>query len=142
MKRILYIFLTIAYLFCPGCTKVHINEMPMYGGIEFTPYQNEINEKFIQDAVKQCGDRKTAANEAVSTGWYYYNEKHDWKTAMKRFNQAWLLDPNNAGAFFGFAFIMDEQGKEKEAIGYYEKSIELDPNNAVVICNLGRIYEK
>lgn len=113
----------------------------MYGGVEFTPEQKEINETFIQGVVKQYGSREAAADDAARWGWEYYNKKHDPKTAMKRFNQAWLLDPNNAGAFFGFGFLMAEKGKEDEAIAYYKKSMELNPNNAVVVCNLGRIYE-
>lgn len=140
MKKSLYFLLTIVCLFCSGCGKTSTNEMPMYGGIEFTSEQKEINDRFIQDVVKQFGDRMTAAEKSVGFGWHYYNEKHDPKTAMKRFNQAWLLDPNNAGAFFGFGFLMAEKGKEEEAIAYYKKSMKLDPNNAVVICNLGRIY--
>jgi len=141
MRKLLFFLLTIVYLFCSGCGKTSTNEIPMYGGIEFTPEQKEINEKFIQGVVKQYGSREAAADESVRWGWHYYNEKHDLKTAMKRFNQAWLLDPNNAGAFFGFGFLMAEKGKEDEAITYYKKSIELDPKNAVAICNFGRIYE-
>ena len=127
MRKLLFFLLTIVYLFCSGCGKTSTNEIPMYGGIEFTPEQKEINEKFIQGVVKQYGSREAAADESVRCGWHYYNEKHDLKTAMKRFNQAWLLDPNNAGAFFGFGFLMAEKGKEDEAITYYKKSIELDP---------------
>jgi tetratricopeptide (TPR) repeat protein len=141
MRKSLLFLLIVVSLFCSGCGKTPINEIPMYGGIEFTSEQKEINDKFIQAVVKQYGNRKAAAEDAVRWGWNYYNEKHDPKTAMKRFNQAWLLDPNNAGAFFGFGFLMAEKGKEDEAIAYYKKSMELDPNNAVVICNLGRIYE-
>ena len=141
MKKLVYFLSITICLFCSGCGKTPFNEIPMYGGVEFTPEQKEINEKFIQDVVKQFGDRKTAAEKSVGFGWHYYNEKHDTKTAMKRFNQAWLLDPNNAGAFFGFGFLMAEKKKYDEAIVYYKRSMELDPNNAVVVCNLGRMYE-
>jgi len=140
MRKLLFFLLTIVYLFCAGCGKTPTNEIPMYGGIEFTPYQKEINETFIQGVVKQYGSREAAADESVRWGWNYLNEKHDPKTAMKRFNQAWLLNPNNAGAFFGFGFLMSEKGRYDEAIMYYKKSIELNPNNSSAICNLGRAY--
>jgi len=141
MRQSLYAFLIIICCLCSGCGKTRPDELPMHGGVDFTSGQKKIIEMRIQDAVKQFGDRKTAAEKAVESGWYYYNHKHDPKNAMRWFNQAWLFDPNNAGAFDGFGFLMAEKSKEDEAITYYKKSIELNPRNALGICNLGRIYK-
>lgn len=140
-KYLLTVSLFIFCSFVSACGRTApSNEIPMYGNVPFTPEQNEINDKFIQDVVKQYGSREAAAEDSVKFGWHYYNEKHDPKTAMKRFNQAWLLDPNNPGAYFGFAFLMGEEDNHDEAIRFYKKTLELDPNQPIPMCNLGREY--
>ncbi len=50
---------------------------------------------------------KTSAWEKLNAG--------DSTTAMKRFNQAWLLDPSNPQVFKGFAAVLRKQGKSQDA---------------------------
>lgn len=45
--------------------------------------------------------------------------------AMRRYNQFWLLNPNNYRAYWGFGRVTLERYKEDEAIGYFEKAIKL-----------------
>lgn len=53
-----------------------------------------------------------------------------------------LLDSklDNSKAYFRLAYLADEQKRYKEAIRYYEKCLEIDPNNKAVLNNLGSIY--
>jgi Tfp pilus assembly protein PilF len=44
----------------------------------------------------------------VQLGFKYFFQR-DFKTAIRRFNQAWLLDPQNGGAFHGFALVVLER---------------------------------
>ncbi len=41
-------------------------------------------------------------------GWRVHLQKKGVATAMKRFNQAWLLDPDSGDAFRGFAVMVME----------------------------------
>jgi len=50
--------------------------------------------------------RPQGSDKSVQLGWQYFFSKHDIATAMKRFNQAWLLDPDNGNAFHGFAVLV------------------------------------
>ena len=77
----------------------------MYGNISKDAHLKEIDNKFINSVVEQFGSREIASKEHVKFAWYYY-QNGDLKTAMKRFNQAWLLDPNNEEVFFGFGLLM------------------------------------
>ena len=64
----------------------------MYGGIQKTPEMNRIDQKFVDGMVQTFGSRDKAADDAIRRG-FEFLAKADWRMAMKRFNQAWLLSP-------------------------------------------------
>ena len=76
------------------------------------------------------------AKQAVELGWTYFN-KGDADTALKRFNQARIIDPRFAPGYFGTAYVYSVQGQLEQAIQYYWKSIELDPSFSPAYSNLG-----
>lgn len=53
-----------------------------------------------------------------------------------------LLDSklDNSRAYFRLAHLAYTQKRYKEAVRYFEKSLEIDPNDAMVLNNLGHIY--
>jgi len=72
-----------------------LNERPMYGGIEKSAELKEADRKYI-NGVKAMGfTLEQGAVEAAKRGWTAMHQG-DLKTAMKRFNQAWLLDKTTA----------------------------------------------
>ena len=81
-------------------------------------------------------DVKHHAKDAVELGWSYFN-KGDTDTALKRFNQALILDPDFAPAYFGIAYVYSAQNKLDLAIQNYRKSIEKDPTFSHSYSNLG-----
>ena len=81
-------------------------------------------------------DVKQHAKEAVELGWRYFN-KGDSETALKRFNQALILDPDFAPAYFGIAYVYSVQNKLDLAIKNYRKSIEKDSTHSDSYSNLG-----
>jgi Tfp pilus assembly protein PilF len=48
--------------------------------------------------------RAEGARQMIKAGWTAW-AKRDMATAMARFNQAWLLDPENGNAYHGFALV-------------------------------------
>src|SRR5659263_21881 len=67
------------------------NNLPRYGNVKKNQKYIDIDNKFIDEVVKQFGSRKEAAKNSVGYGWDYF-QRGDITNAMKRFNQAWLLD--------------------------------------------------
>lgn len=120
--------------------EIPTNEIPMYGNAQFTDEQKRFNEQLIKETTLQFGSREAASQQAIKLAWNYYHRK-DRRTAMKRFNQAWLLDPNNAEAFYGFGFLALLQGKTDEAISFYKKALKINPNHPMALVNLGWIYK-
>lgn len=51
---------------------------------------------------------KSIASDAVEKGWAYFN-RGDLETALKRFNQATIIDPNFAPGYFGRAYVYSVQ---------------------------------
>ena len=87
-------------------------------------------------AMSDAQDVKQHARGAVELGWRYFNQG-DMDTALKRFNQALILDPNFAPAYFGTAYVYSVQNKLDLAIQNYRKSIEKDPTFTHSYSNLG-----
>lgn len=81
-------------------------------------------------------DVRHHAKGAVELGWSYFN-KGDMDTALRRFNQALILDPHFAPAYFGIAYVYSAQNRLDLAIPNYRKSIEKDPTFSHSYSNLG-----
>jgi len=81
-------------------------------------------------------DVKHHAKHAVELGWSYFN-RGDMDTALRRFNQALLADPDFAPAYFGIAYVYSFQSKFDLAIDNYRKSIEKDPTFSHSYSNMG-----
>ena len=81
-------------------------------------------------------DVKQHARGAVELGWRYFN-KGDMDTALKRFNQSQILDPDFAPGYFGMAYVYSVQNKFDLAVHNYKKSIEKDPAHSDSYSNLG-----
>ncbi len=102
------------------------NTLPMYGGVPRSQCYQEADRKLIEDMTKQSGSREQAAEKAIQLGWRYFY-RGDRDTAMKRFNQAWLLSPENPDVFWGFGAVMGSRGKFDESIKLFEHSRALAP---------------
>lgn len=114
---------------------------PIAGKLATTPQQEKTNEKFINASLKEHGSKEKASEANVEFGWQYYNSG-DPLTAMKRFNQAWLLNPDNADVYWGFGLILLDQNKSGRAIEMFDKSLSLNPNNENVYLNRSHAYEQ
>ncbi|MBU2512161.1 hypothetical protein KJ966_12545 [bacterium] len=98
-NMILRLALCLVFLLIHSVLSAHpINELPMYGGVEKTPEQKKLDDEFIKTVTQQNGTREKASENVANLGWKYLR-KGDQKTAMKRFNQAWLLNSKNPHAF-------------------------------------------
>lgn len=120
----------------PACGDYPINELPMYGHIQKSAKQKRADERYIKQMTEGGRSREAAADYAARVGWNMFY-KGDCSTAIKRFNQAWLLDPKNQLALWGFAVISRDRGQIEEAIRYYRMAIESGPEDP----SLQRDYE-
>jgi len=108
-----------------ACAQIsRIDETPKYGGIDRSTYPDlkAADEKFIADVVSHYGSREKAAAAFVEQG-FRFNVRDKLGMAMRRFNQAWLLDPNNPEVYWGFGSVLHDQEKMCEAMKYFETAL-------------------
>jgi len=113
-----------------------INELPMYGHLQKTADQKRSDKRYIKEMTESGRSREAAADSVARVGWNMYYQGY-WSAAIKRFNQAWLLDPKNQLALWGFAAISIDRGHIEEAIRYFRMAIENGPEDP----SLQRDYE-
>lgn len=96
---LLYLFTTHAQAQLPP------SEIPMYGSTANKPRKLTARDQaFIADFEKKGLTRQEVARDVIGKAWVAYGKK-DYKGAIKQFNQAWLLDPENGDPYHGFALI-------------------------------------
>ena len=114
-----------------GKVEYPINELPMYGGLEKTASQKQADDIYITTMTRGGRSREDAANVAAKVAWniFYQGDK---STAIKRFNQAWLLDPDNQLALWGFAVTCMDRGQIEDAVRFYRMAVESGPENPLL----------
>lgn len=105
-------------------SSVNIALMPMYGGFEKTAEQKKGDEEFINGLLKTYGTKEDASSAVVVFAKQFF-EKGDLDMAMKRFNDAWLVDDKNPDVYVGFGDILKKRGHDKEATDMYKKAEEV-----------------
>jgi tetratricopeptide (TPR) repeat protein len=105
-----------------------INELPRYGGLRKTPEQLAADEQFVAVSLAKYGSPQAAMQAHVNFGWHYLATGHA-PTAIKRFNQAWLLDSTAADVYYGFSAYLRQQSQVAEAARYEQMAQRRDKNN-------------
>ena len=116
------------------------NELPMYGGLPPTPRQAQADRELIDAVVRDTGSREKGAQQAVRLGFQYLG-RNDWRTAMKRFNQAWLLGGESADVLWGFGAVLSYQGKFADSEKYFIKAVTLASENGRLLNDFGFMYQ-
>jgi len=121
--RIVPILLTIALILCTQLAFADDrNLLPKYGGLPETDWQKAANASFIAGMDKDYhGDRKKASMDMAARGWQYL-AMGDLDNAMRRFNQAWLLNKKNGVALWGMAAILSSAGKHDDSLKLFAEA--------------------
>lgn len=113
-----------------------INTLPMYGGFAKNELEQKADQDFVNTMSAALGGRRGAAEGVVNGAWQFFNQG-DYETAMKRFNQAWLLDWNNADVYKGYINMASKQNSVNELYTYTQKVVVQNPQQATIQCFLG-----
>jgi len=106
----------------------------MYGEVSKSEAYKKIDNDFIKKCLNQYGTIDSSVNFHTDMAWrYFYN--NDLKSAMKRFNQAWLLNPEFPDSYFGFAALLEMQKSNVDAERFYKIALQKDKSKLrSVIC--------
>ena len=123
-----------------------IDNIPMYGqpDIERPEFLKDADEKFIERAVKGVGSR-----EEASVMWWLQGEKYmnegNLDYAMRRYNQSWLLNPDNYQPYWGFGRVTLARGEYEESFKHFKRANELvdDPyEKPAVLADTAAAYHR
>jgi Flp pilus assembly protein TadD len=117
------------------------DQLPMYGGIDrhADSRLRAADDKLIAELMQRYGSREDAARTLVDQGIRYF-QGGNYTMAMRSFNQAWLLDPNNPDPLWGFAMVYDDQGKSCDAKAMIDRALSLNLSRPAALADAGRIY--
>jgi hypothetical protein len=90
------------------------------------PELRAADEKFIADVTAHYGSRERASMVWVEQGFVFYRQSNN-ALAMRRFNQAWLLNPGNPETYTGFASVLFDEGKYCDAASMIDKGLSIGP---------------
>jgi tetratricopeptide (TPR) repeat protein len=116
-----------------------IRLLPEYGHQLKTKEQIEADEEFVKTALNADGSNRKASDHLIKLG-FTYLYRGDIKTAMHRFNQAYLLDPKNENIYWGFGAVYGSFNDYKTAIRQYDKGLAINPKNAVILTDKATLY--
>ncbi|KAB2880631.1 protein kinase [bacterium] len=73
----------------------------------------------------------------AAMAWYYYHGKLDYENALEQFSLALKYRPNNPDVDYGVAAVLRRQGKMKESVEAFKRSIAGNPRVAEIVRQLG-----
>jgi Tfp pilus assembly protein PilF len=117
----------------------NIRLLPKYGDVDKTEMQKEADENFVRETMKSFETKREASNHMVDLG-FNYLYKGDLKTAMYRFNQAYLLDGTNSNIFWGYGAIYMSFREFQLSRDQYDEGLKLDKQNADILIDYGTTY--
>ncbi len=142
LYKLIFLVLAIGITSCRNSTSGQqvYNTIPMYGEVPKSDEIKKIDDDFRKECLKEYKTLDSSVNVQIYFGWSYYY--HDTlKTAMKRFNQAWLLNPEFPDSYFGFAALLETQGNKKDADRFYKLGMEKDTKKDRAEICLGKIAD-
>lgn len=98
---------------------------PMYGGIDRSsnPELIDKDNQLIANATRTFGTREHACEGYVERGFERYSE-NKLNKSMQRFNQAWLLNPENPYVYLGFGLLLNKKEQSCEATKMFKLANE------------------
>ena len=137
MKHFVKILLVIVLCFVPVVGQA--KETPMWEGVKKTTSQQAADKAFLRHMKKLTrGNMAVGARNAIKKGWQFVAKRNP-DMAIKRFNQAWLMKPNNPNIHWGFAIATFMQGAPLSVVEKHFKKAERRLKKAALYSDHGRI---
>jgi tetratricopeptide (TPR) repeat protein len=116
--------------------------LPKYGLLPKSEREISADKDFINETMKQHqfnGDPRAASDHMIKLGFNYLNRR-DLKTAMYRFNQAYLLDTTNTDIYWGYGAFYMMLGNYEEGKKQYTEGLSRNPENTHLLTDYGTYF--
>lgn len=153
-KLLILLIITTTIFYC--ASSVPINERPMYYEVfdyektdEHRSKRKSADDFLKKNVILENGSSEKGSEVLTKSGWDYYFIG-DFRNAIKRFNQAWLLDSKNGQVYWGMVLCLVNLPKldqkylpferEKYITYLFELAYKFEPSNARIISDLAFNY--
>ena len=149
MKTFITILISLFYSFLTFGQQISLEEwnneaitnkrlIPKYGYQIKNTKEKEADIDFIKTALANDTTNRKASNHLIQLGFDYIYK--DLKTAMYRFNQAYLLDSTNSDIYWGFGGVYMTLGDFENAEKQYSIGLSINPNNTHLLTDYGTYF--
>jgi tetratricopeptide (TPR) repeat protein len=119
-------------------SKTNIRLLTKYGNAVKTEEQKKLDQELIETSLKIDGTPRKASDHMIQVGFSYVYR--DIKTAMYRFNQAFLLDSTNSDIYWGYGGVYMVLGNYELAKEQYLDGLKINPNNPHLLTDYGTYF--
>lgn len=135
--------IALLFLTAFGVNAAEPQTTPLWEGIEKTAAMKRADKDFVDEVLAATkGDAKLGARHAVRAGWKAFSDGQ-YDSAIRRFNQAWLLDPENPEIFWGFGLATHLRGEPLSTVErWFLEAKERLPDAAPLHSDHGRVLSE
>jgi tetratricopeptide (TPR) repeat protein len=112
---------------------------PKYGNAIKSSGQKAADQELIKSYVSLAGSRRKGAELLTKKG-FEFLYSGNLRTAMYRFNQAWLLDSTDANVYSGFASVYYYFKDYKKAISLLDQGLAINPRASALLTDKATNY--
>ena len=113
--------------------------MPKYGNRHKNPKMVASDSAFVAQTLAAIPDRRKASNALVDHG-FELLRTGDMKAAMFRFNQAYLVEPDNAEIYRGYGAFFVALDRSTEAAVNFQAGLALDSTNSRLMTDMAAVF--
>jgi len=137
----------LAFAVAAGAARADVpdDQLPMYGNFDRArdPALAAADKLFVNIIVARYGGRREGSQAIAADGWRLLRG-NDPTSAIRLFNEAWIVDPDYYDAYWGFGAILLARGRIEEAILMLERANgfgDVDMRNrAPLLGDLANLY--
>jgi hypothetical protein len=118
--------------------RTNIRLLPNYGYAVKTKPQLEADSEFVSVTLPRFSTKRLASEHLVDLGFKYIYQ--DIKTAMYRFNQAYLLDSTNSDIYWGYGAVYMTLEDYPLAKKQYQEGLVVDAKNTRIMTDYGTYF--
>ena len=119
-------------------SRSNIRLLPKYGYAQKTEGQKALDKEFVESTIKQFAGNRKASAHLIELGFKYLNQ--DVKTAMYRFNQAFLLDSTNSDINWGYAAVYMTLQDFHKAQQQFLEGLSVNLNSTHLLTDYGTYF--
>jgi tetratricopeptide (TPR) repeat protein len=118
-----------------------LNTIPLFGERPKTTERINAEIHFLNECDQNFSNRSEASNFFTARGWEYIDNRQ-LDTAIHRFNLAWLLNNDNADAYWGLGVVCYQKNLLPDAIRMLKKGVSVADSNIVMMTDLATLEIK